>query len=255
MKDFREQFNENLKELLYTNKKILASWEGGSAATGYLDEFSDLDLCMVCDDDAVEEVIVYLEEYLEKNYGIRHRFRMPEPVWHGHSQCFYILDKTPPLFYLDVVFMKLSSGNKLLEPDRHGNAVVWFDKANALKISPTPEAEIEKKGKLYYSLARDMFDLIAIEARKQILRGNKIDAFIDHNMLVARFLAYLLNLKYRPAKYDFGLRYANREYPAEVVAFLEDVMIGLNFDELETKMQLVERKFYELLEELKPQWG
>lgn len=31
-------------------------WEGGSAATGYLDEYSDLDIALITTDDTVEEI-------------------------------------------------------------------------------------------------------------------------------------------------------------------------------------------------------
>ncbi|MCK7484998.1 MAG: hypothetical protein MZU97_05195 [Bacillus subtilis] len=123
----RSMITKDLNRLFRANPAILAVWEGGSAATGFLDEFSDLDLSIICVDDAVETVFQQLEEHLKTIYGIRRKFRIPEPAWHGFSQCFYQIDQVPPLFYLDIAVIKASLPEKFTEPDRHGNAVIWFD--------------------------------------------------------------------------------------------------------------------------------
>jgi len=88
-----------LKELLQNKPQVLAAWEGGSAATGFLDDYSDLDLGIVTDKDMADELFGLIEEFFCADYGIIAKFRMPEPAWHGMSQCFYLLDKLPPLFY------------------------------------------------------------------------------------------------------------------------------------------------------------
>ncbi len=106
--------------------------KGGSAATGFEDEFSDLDLAIVCKDHAVEAIFSLLESWLKVNYSITRKFRVPEPSWHGFSQCFYQIENVPPLFYLDIAVIKKSLPDKFTESDRHGNAVVWFEKEKIL---------------------------------------------------------------------------------------------------------------------------
>jgi len=128
MTDFYKKIVAELKDQYKNNNNILAAWEGGSAATGYLDEYSDLDLALITTDDTVENIFNLTEQFLENNYGISNKFRMPEPNWHGHSQCFYKLKQAPEFFYVDMLIEKESAENRFTETDRHGNSVIWFDK-------------------------------------------------------------------------------------------------------------------------------
>jgi len=43
---YRVEIISKMKKMYQEDDNILAVWEGGSAATGYLDEYSDLDLCI-----------------------------------------------------------------------------------------------------------------------------------------------------------------------------------------------------------------
>ncbi len=118
-----EQITCELKSFLAARDEVIAAWEGGSAATGYMDPYSDLDLAVVCRDDSVEAVISLLDEFLTERYGILKRLRMPEPAWHGFSQIFYLLSDTPEFYYLDVAFIRRSVPDKFTARDRHGEAV------------------------------------------------------------------------------------------------------------------------------------
>jgi predicted nucleotidyltransferase len=110
----REGFREGLKgELLSALEPcdwIRTVWEGGSAATGRLDRFSDLDLVMVVEDERVPSAFTLIEEKLKEGYGIRRTVVVPEPAWHGHSQRFYFIEGAPALFYIDLLVEKLSAG-------------------------------------------------------------------------------------------------------------------------------------------------
>ncbi len=254
MNDSREKIKDELKKSLESNKQVYTVWEGGSAATGYLDEYSDLDLGVVCADDEVENLFVQFEKYFEDNYGIENKFRTPEPSWHGHSQCYYLLKNTPYLFYVDILIEKLSAGNRFMESDRHGNSIVWFDKKNLFDPTPTPEEEVIKKGKRFYKLISDSYWILVMDVKKQIHRKNKVDAFVIYNQLVNR-IAYLVNLKYRPPKSDFGLRYTYRDFPKETISWLEDMLVVKNLDEMMKKVDVIDAKYKKLLEELKEKWG
>ena len=78
MNNFRADFSQTLQELYENQEYIYTVWEGGSAATGYLDEYSDLDLGIICADDKVEEVFEITQNWLKHNYPERHRFRLPK---------------------------------------------------------------------------------------------------------------------------------------------------------------------------------
>jgi len=253
MTDFRQKIVTKLKRLLDSDKNIYSVWEGGSAATGYLDDYSDLDLGIICADDAIDNVFRKLEEFLSSNYGIKHKLIVPEPSWHGHSQRFYILEKTDPYFYLDILVEKLSSGNRFTESDRHGNSVVWFDKKDLIDPTPTPEEEIVAKGKNIFQRVKQAYPFLLLDVNKQILRGNQVDAFELYFRLLNR-LGVLLNLKYRHHKYDFGLRYAIRDFPEEIVQLLRKLLFPGKFEDLAECTKLVEVKILELIDELNVYW-
>ncbi len=254
MTDFRTDFTDKIKNLLEEKNYIHTAWEGGSAATGRLDEYSDLDLCLICDDDKVEKTFEIIADYLQKNYGIKSRFRLPEPAWHGHSQCFYDLDNTPEFFFLDLLVEKLSAGNRFMEKDRHGDAIVWFDKKNLFDPTPTPGEQIEAKGRRMFKLLSGSLWLHFLNLKKEIRRGNLIDSYTTYYQLLNR-LSILWNLKYRPAKVDFGLRYAQRDFPPEIVHWLEEMLIVSDLKQMKKNLEIIEQKFYELIDELHQQWG
>ena len=254
MQDFRKEFIEKLKDLLKLNCSIYTVREGGSAAIGCLDEYSDLDLGVVCADDEVENLFKQLDKYFEDNYGIENKFRTPEPSWHGHSQCYYLLKNTPYLFYVDILIEKLSAGNRFMESDRHGNSIIWFDKKDLFDPTPTSEEEVIKKCKRFYKLISDSFWILVMDVKKQIHRKNKVDAFVIYNQLLNR-MALLWNLKYRPPKSDFGLRYTFRDFPQETITWLEDMLVVKDLDEMMKKVDVINNKYIELLEELKKKWG
>ncbi|MDO9576559.1 MAG: nucleotidyltransferase domain-containing protein [Candidatus Cloacimonadales bacterium] len=253
MINFRKDFIVKIKKLLESNSAIHCVWEGGSAATGYLDQYSDLDLGIICDDKKVEDTFEKIEKYLQKNYGIKENFRTPEPSWHGHSQCYYLLDKTPEYFYVDILIEKLSAGNRFMEIDRHGHSIVWFDHKRLFDSTPTQEKELAQKGKRFYKLINDSTWILILDVKKQILRKNTVDAFVLYYQLVNR-MAYLWNLKYCPAKSDFGLRYTHRDFPEETIIWLEDKLIVKNLAEMQKKLEIIDQKYSELLAELKAKW-
>ncbi|MFC1897980.1 nucleotidyltransferase domain-containing protein [Candidatus Cloacimonadota bacterium] len=254
MNDFRKDFIVKFKNLLESNNSIHCVWEGGSAATGYLDEYSDLDLGIVCDDKKVEKNFELIEDYLELNYGIREKFRTPEPSWHGHSQCYYLLNNTPEFFYVDILIEKLSAGNRFMESDRHGKSIVWFDHKRLFDPTPTPDAEVLNKGKRFYNLLSVSTWILILDVKKQILRINTVDAFVLYHQLLNR-MAYLWNLKYRPAKSDFGLRYTHRDFPEETVEWLKEVLVVKNLKDMLTKVEIIDKKYAELLSELEEKWS
>ena len=249
MTDFYKKIVSELKELYKENENILAVWEGGSAATGYLDEYSDLDLALITTDDTIEEIFKLTEQFLEKNYGISNKFRMPEPNWHGHSQCFYKLTESPKFFYVDMLIEKESAKNRFTESDRHGDSIIWFDKKNLIDPTPTPEKDIETKCKRHYHLMSTLLPFMEMDVAKQIKRGNAIDAISIYGGLLNR-MAALLNIKYRPHKFDFGLRYYYRDLPREEITFIEEIAFVKDLDNLKAKLPRAIKKYEKLIEEL-----
>ncbi len=251
----REQIREEMKKVLFAHKDIIAVWEGGSVATGFADEYSDLDLSVICSDDSVEEVYEMISEYLEKEFGIIQKYRVPEPTWHGFSQCYYQTGNVPEFFYFDIAFIKKSLDDKFTESDRHGEAYVWFQKEEMLNTQPADAEKITKLGKAMYRRGTETFFLFDIAIMKYIARGIFSEAFPPYYSFIARNLAIMLNLKYRPSKADFGLLYGYRDYSKEDHQLVENLFKVNNTEELSQKYLIAKSRYLHLCEELKERWG
>jgi len=166
----RREVKSKIAEFLQPSPAVLAVWEGGSAATGFLDEYSDLDLSIVIQDGATESVIEAFENFLAAEFNIVRKHRLAEPTWHGFSQCFYQIDKVSEWLYLDVCFIQKSIRDKFTEKDRHGHAVVWFQKELILDETETPLETIVKKGKHLYQAALQMDFIMELEIKQPILK-------------------------------------------------------------------------------------
>ncbi len=245
-----ETVSRELRRFLAGLDPVVAAWEGGSAATGFKDRHSDLDLAVVCREETVEQVITAVDGFLGERFGIGRRFRIPEPAWHGFSQVFYRLLDTPEFYYVDAAFIRESLPDKFTASDRHGDAVVWFQKERVLDTSPTPDEQVLARSRKFYRMVLDQDFLMITEIEKALARKRFPEAFPFYFQFLARNLAVLLNLKHRPRKADFGLRYAFRDYPSEDAALVEDLMKASSLEDLESKYRRALKRYRELAGEL-----
>ncbi|MCG8573054.1 MAG: nucleotidyltransferase domain-containing protein [Spirochaetes bacterium] len=253
--DIREKIRTELQNILKNTSFILAAWEGGSKASGFYDEHSDIDLLMICEENKIEEAFILLENYFEENFGIQKKYRLPEPAWHGHSQAFYKLNHTPELFFMDILIEKKSApGEKFMEKDRHGEGYIWFDQQGFINTAPTPVETIRQKNIQAFQLATGLFWVLEADLKKQLYRGRVADSLDGYYKLLAR-LAVLLNLKYRPEKFDFGFRYVYRDYPIEAREKVESLLSNTSIENLETKINTASKLFYETVNELKEKFS
>lgn len=250
-----ERLKTGLRYLLEQKPEILAVWEGGAIATGYLDEYSDLDLSIIIAEGNSSNIFAMLDKYFEKQYGILRRTRMPEPCWHGFSQCFYLLKDMPALFYCDIVVIKKDNPDKFTEPDRHGKVVIWFDKEGICITEETsPEVAIKRSG-YFYNMATSTDWISIIEIKKALGRNNWLAAQRNYLQFINRHLAPLLNLEYRPSRVDFGMRYAERDYPQELVKRLDYLTRISSLEGIEERLPILLDMFYDYREKNKDLGG
>jgi hypothetical protein len=76
--------------------RFFAAFEGGSAATGRLDAYSDIDLCVVADAALNDALFAALEEALQAIGAFSHVWNVADAPWPGFAQKFYFLDGSPP---------------------------------------------------------------------------------------------------------------------------------------------------------------
>ena len=212
----RNHLVERLRDYVTNHPHILAAWEAGSAATNTLDRYSDLDVLCVAKEDHVETTLQDLLAFIHSIYNVVHEFRLPEPTWHGFSQVFLSFEDAEDNVYLDLSVTKESNPDLFTDQERHGIAKVWVDHKGIYQEKHTSKEQINAiKERILKSLSLDF--VIILELKKALARQNEIDIQTNLMTFLQRFYAPVFNLKYRPAKADFGLRYINRDWPTEAV--------------------------------------
>jgi predicted nucleotidyltransferase len=245
----REKILQKIIAALQPKDFVLALWQGGSAAHGYTDEWSDIDIVVIVEDNFVQQTFDTLEAALQTISEISFKYRVPEPTWHSHSQCFYQLAGVSPFLAIDFPVMKRSSRNDFLEVKRHGNAAIAFDKANLIVPTNLNQEDHFSKMKQRFEHLKMMFSFWQIFVKKEINRGHLAQAIVNYQSYTLRHLVELLGMIYRPYRYDFmNLKYFYRDLPPEIVARVEQLYCVTDLGDLAKKQQLAEEMFAETLQ-------
>lgn len=231
-------------------KEAYALFEGGSAAFGRNDQWSDLDLQIICADDAVQALAERVEAALARITQIELRFEMPQPTWHGHFQVFYRFANASPFLLLDLAIMKAGSQNKFLEPEIHGQRRVYFDKGDFTKVGPLDPADFQKTLQAGLDLQRGRFEIGRLFVTKELNRGNPIGALAFYHGLTLAPLVTLLRARHAPFHYNFGAHSIQHDLPVEVVERLSELYFVRDAEDLRAKHAQATQWFDELRQDL-----
>lgn len=213
----RSKLIDDLVDVLKPLAYVDALWEGGAASWQRVDQWSDIDMYVVCDDERVEDVFKVIEKAATSLSPIDVKFRMPEPAWHGASQVFLRLKNASPYLFLDIAVMKRSSKEKFLQYQIHGKPLVHFDKTGVVKDDPVEPAEYLKRIEKRLEALKSTFELFQVLVLKEINRGNDMEALSYYLGYVFRPLVEVLRIKHCPWHYRFFTTYIYYEMPQEVV--------------------------------------
>jgi len=158
----RETIIKTLMNSLEPIEYVHAFWEGGAAAFDRIDQFSDIDLYLVVDDNRIKDAFNEVEKSLKSMSPIKNKYEMQLAVWPGVFQAFYKMENASKYLLIDLVVIKMSSQEKFLEPEIHGNVVFYFNKFNKIKIPHVNMKNFSEK--LFQRLGRlqmrfDMFNI------------------------------------------------------------------------------------------------
>ncbi len=217
----RDEILQGLAHALEPLAYVDAFWEGGAAAYGRLDAWSDLDLYLVVADDRVADAFLAAEGALTTLSPIRRKY---EPVWppeSGIAQAFYRLERTSEFLLVDLAILKRSAPDKFLEPEVHGPAVFLFNKGGAVSV-PSLDVDafvkklLERRDRLSQRVA-----LFGPFVAKELHRRNGLGALEAYQHVVLDSLVQVLQIRHAPAHHGFSVRYARYDLPPDVVARLE----------------------------------
>ncbi|MCW4055236.1 MAG: nucleotidyltransferase domain-containing protein [Candidatus Bathyarchaeota archaeon] len=222
-----------------------AFWEGGAAALGRLDEWSDIDLYLVVDDDRVDAAFQAAEEALASLSPIAAKLDVPHPPGAGIFQAFYKLKAASEYHLVDLAILKASSPDKFLEPEIHGRALFYFNKGGRIKPPPFDRDKFARKleGRLRGLCVR--FGMFENYVQKEINRRNHLEAVYFYHMLLA-MLVEALRMKYYPVHHGFKMRYIHYELPNDIIQRLKPLYFLDSEEDLQRKYKAATSWFHEL---------
>lgn len=240
-----------VRNVLEPEPHVYAMWEGGAAAFGRVDEWSDIDLQVLCENGRVENVMGAVLGAIEALSPVDLSFRLPEPTSHGHSQVFHRLRDASEFLLLDFVVMERGSDkDRFLQPEIHGRACVHFDKEGDLRWEPFDAAVHAASIRERVERHRVLYEMFKPFVRKELNRGNTVEAMGYYQATVLRPLVELIRIALSPIRYNFHTRYVHYELPSDVVEKLEKLFYVRDAEELRSKCDEADRWVRDLLDEI-----
>jgi len=247
---YRDTYIVKLIEALKGNPNILALWEGGSAATGSTDQFSDLDLYAICackPNQAFELIEAAMPP-------IAHRY--VEPSGSDFSHRIYFHSGSPKHFFADVAV--LSEGSQMALKDlmvieRHGHPIVFFDDQDLIKPHSANKIEWQAKLEARVMELEEAFPIYVVQVLKPLDRNQSTEAFAFFYHGLLRKLVELMGIRFRPFRYDFELRYLERDFPLKEQRSIQEYMKYVDPDDLRRKVALIEHDIEQHLAMIKSQ--
>ncbi len=224
-----------------------ALYEGGAIAFNRLDEWSDIDLYLVVDNDKVDEAFHDAEKALKTLSLIKQKYEVKQLPWPGVSQAFYKLEGASEYLLIDFAVLKLSGPEKFLEPEIHGKPVFYFNKSNKIKAVALDRDSVNKSLQERFVRLRDRFTMFSIFVQKEINRGNFIEALGLYYSLALGSVVDALRIKYSPFHHDFKTRYIRYELPSEIVEKLGRLYFVRDEKDLERKYREATKWFKEIV--------
>lgn len=235
-----------LKPLNYAH----AFYEGGAVAFNRIDEWSDIDLYLVVDDQKVKNAFRVVEKALKSLSPIKQKLEIPQTPWPGVSQAFYKLKNASDYLLIDFVVLKLSSPEKFLEPKMHGEAVFYFNKSRRVKPPPFDNLAFTKKVQERVKRLEKRLEMFNVFVQKEINRGNYLEALDLYHAVTLTTLAEALRIKHKPIHHEFKTRYIHYELPPLVVKRLEQLSFVKDEKDLQKKFQGATRWCLEVVSEI-----
>ena len=207
---------------------VLVAWVGGSAATGGWDEWSDLDLDVLCTPGTSTAVYRRWSDGARTDFDVYDVWEVPEHVWPDGRQCFLTLQDRPglltePVRIIDLHISDLSDAHSHLDVRRHGTPVVLHDPGGRIVLE---EEDVDAGIAAALDQARQRRSTDEWLVNRALARGHPAEAVDFYVRFALATLVRLVRVEHCPWRYDFGLRYLRDDLPADVADRIESLVPG-----------------------------
>ena len=227
------------------DERFIAAFEGGSSATGRVDAYSDIDLCVVADSALNEALFAAIEAALQSVAPLTHIWAVADPPWPGFAQKFYFLAGAPRFFAVDCALMLPPTALQFLDVERHGHAQVLLDPRGWVRPHRLDREAHAARRARRLAQNRAAWPVYRMLVDKEITRGRALDAFGFYQALL-RLLVELAGLLHRPDRFDYGWRYLHHDLPGTLQARLADLAFVSGPEALATRLSAADALHQEL---------
>ena len=225
----RGRISDAVTQALRPLPTVFAGCDGGSAAFGAVDAYSDIDLeYVVADDASFDDLYALAERAIET----------ASPITASHTPLksrYYKLKDGGDFLLVDLIFFRVGDPDGHLDIERRGNRLTLFDKGNWLRRPLDGRALATQRDQRYHEL-QTWFPMSQVFVRKAILRGQHVEAVNAFWACTLKPLAELLRMRYCPVRWDFGVRYLDRDLPPAVYDQVRDLALVSDIGDLEVKL-------------------
>ncbi len=211
---------------------LRAAWIGGSAATGGYDEWSDLDVEILCTPGTYVAVYDRLLAAIRARFTPTSVWELPESTYPDGRQCFVTLDPAPgrlegPTRIVDFVVWETTDEHRHRDVRRHGSPLVRFDPDGLIverhDDQPARVRAIEES----VDQVRQQRLVAEWLVNRAIARGQLPEAVSLYLRFALIPTVYLLRVRDCPARHNFGLRYLHTDIDPGDAARVEALLPGV----------------------------
>jgi hypothetical protein len=210
----------SLAERFGAEERFCGVFEGGSAATGRADRYSDIDLCLVAAPALNDALFEAVEAAVGNAAAITHTWKVADAPWPGFAQRFYLLEPAPRFFFVDCCILEPDTAKTFLERERHGEALVYYDRRDTLRPTPLDRGAFAARLRKRFDQVQSAWPFYLLLVRKELARGRPLDAHAFYSTTL-RLLVELAGMRHRPERFDFGWRYLHHDLPADLQSALQ----------------------------------
>jgi predicted nucleotidyltransferase len=210
---------------------VLVAWVGGSAVTGGWDEWSDLDVDVLCRPGTASAAYERWVAALEETFRPASVWDTPREWRPDGRQCFVCMQPRPglleePTVLVDLVMSDLSEEHRHLDVRRHGKPLVLHDPEGLLVLRPDDAGATARAVAEAVEQVRQKRPTSEWLVNRALARGHvaeALDLYLRHGL---HLLVRLLRAEHCPERHDYGLRYLRDDLPPAVADRLEGLVPG-----------------------------
>ena len=210
---------------------VLVIWVGGSAATGGWDEWSDLDVDLLCTTGTHDATYERLLGRLHDDFDVDHVWELPREVWPDGRQCFVNLQHRPgrleePTRIIDLHLSSLSAEHTRIDVRRHGTPIVVHDPDGLIELRHDDAAQTQQAIDAAVEQVRQRRGTGEWLVNRALARGHDAEAVDLYLRFALGSVVRMVRVEHCPWRHDYGLRYLGEDLPADVAARVAALVPG-----------------------------